>query len=1305
MKKQYKNLISPAIAGWILTAVIFSLSFNFLQAQTTRTWTGTVNSEWGEAGNWSPSGEPQPGDNIIINSGANNPEFEEFIGINNFTMNSGTLDLSAFTMVIAGEARFAGGNIINGNINCNGSLTVFRGTTFNVGVTVNSGNINLGGSVFNNSITVTKTGATNVVSRGGNTFKANTTIVNSGSGNLTLADTLADTFEAQLTISNSGSGIIFMSHNSSGNSYQGNIIVNSTGSSLGIRFGQNGGLSTLSSGRTITIGGSGFSAGDLRIRGLTQNGSTAQTLTSFGGTTACYIENACTFNGSLTITAPQIFVSNSTFNGACEFSKTGSNNNQSLGGNTFNSTVLFNNSGSGDITLGTSSPDIFNGVVTFTATGSGGVLPANIASGNQFNQNIIVNCNSASSRGVRFGQNGGTSTLASGRLIEIGALGFDGGSLRLRNFTQVGSTAQTMVQATGTSTLVIESGCVFNANVTFAFPQIQVAGSTFNGTASLTKNGGGNNSSTGGNTFGAATTLANTGGGNFTLATTNPDIFNGVLTVSNSGTAAINLAHGSSGNQFNQNIIVNSTNGNGVRFGQNGGSSTLASSRTITVGGSGFSAGDLYFRNFVQSGSTSQSLSLTGSAGLVFEMGTVWNGNFTGAAPKLLLSGATFQGTANLTKNGSSSDAGLGGNTFEGTTTISNSGSGDLTLALVYNDIFNAAATFNNTGSDVINIAYGAEDTEFNHNIQLNSTGSSGGIRFGQGDGTSILASGRTLTIGGAGFSSGDLRLAHFTQMGTTAQSLTSFGSNVEVYMETGTVFNGSLTLTAPEVYLDGATFNNNAVITKTGPGLNLSSGGNTFNGTTTISNTGTGSFLLAGANADNFNGAVTFTQTNSNTLYPAYSVNSNFAGNISTTGSDYKVSFGDNGGRVTFTGSSLQAISGAADKAPEFRNITMNKSSNTVNVNVPILVTEEVNFTSGRIRTTSTNTITFADNATAINANDNSYVTGPVIKEGNDAFTFPIGKGGVYRPLSISAPSTTSARFYSEYFLEDSNGSYPHSAKDASIHHLSACEFWILDRLASSASVSVTLTWNTVSCGVTSLGDLLVARWDGSQWRDHGNGGTSGNTSSGSIVSSGTISSFSPFTLSSSNEENPLPIELLNFEAKVVGSHVELEWSTLSELNNDYFTVERSYDAVNFEAVSAVSGAGNSNIRLTYNARDYDPYPGVSYYRLKQTDFNGNFSYSGIEAVVFSSGAIIDMVLSPNPVINDVAIQLSGKVFKNPTLTIRDVRGQKVYEEIFELRRNDDRILVDMSLFSSGLYFITAAEGTIKVTRRAIKK
>ena len=90
------------------------------------------------------------------------------------------------------------------------------------------------------------------------------------------------------------------------------------------------------------------------------------------------------------------------------------------------------------------------------------------------------------------------------------------------------------------------------------------------------------------------------------------------------------------------------------------------------------------------------------------------------------------------------------------------------------------------------------------------------------------------------------------------------------------------------------------------------------------------------------------------------------------------------------------------------------------------------------------------------------------------------------------------------------------------------------------------------------------------------------------------------------------LPITLLSFTGKSLTNTTNLlEWITSTEINNDYFTLERSSDAQNFSAIGIVNGAGNSNISLNYNFIDDSPLKGINYYRLKQTDFDGVFSYS----------------------------------------------------------------------------------------------
>ncbi len=98
-----------------------------------------------------------------------------------------------------------------------------------------------------------------------------------------------------------------------------------------------------------------------------------------------------------------------------------------------------------------------------------------------------------------------------------------------------------------------------------------------------------------------------------------------------------------------------------------------------------------------------------------------------------------------------------------------------------------------------------------------------------------------------------------------------------------------------------------------------------------------------------------------------------------------------------------------------------------------------------------------------------------------------------------------------------------------------------------------------------------------------------------------------------STTKNSTFPIELISFAAKSVNDRVEIDWATASELNNDYFVIERSFDAQSFEAVVNIPGAGNSNEVLNYSVIDNEKLEGTVYYRLKQTDFDGAYTYSSI--------------------------------------------------------------------------------------------
>jgi hypothetical protein len=125
-------------------------------------------------------------------------------------------------------------------------------------------------------------------------------------------------------------------------------------------------------------------------------------------------------------------------------------------------------------------------------------------------------------------------------------------------------------------------------------------------------------------------------------------------------------------------------------------------------------------------------------------------------------------------------------------------------------------------------------------------------------------------------------------------------------------------------------------------------------------------------------------------------------------------------------------------------------------------------------------------------------------------------------------------------------------------------------------------------------------------------------------------VSSFSQWTATSSSIA--LPVKLLSFDAKVADNTVILSWQTASEINNDYFSVERSIDLIDFTAIAMVEGAGTISNGRTYQITDENPVPKISYYRLKQTDFDGTSAYSAIVSVQLMVEQKNQLTIFPNP-------------------------------------------------------------------------
>lgn len=168
-----------------------------------------------------------------------------------------------------------------------------------------------------------------------------------------------------------------------------------------------------------------------------------------------------------------------------------------------------------------------------------------------------------------------------------------------------------------------------------------------------------------------------------------------------------------------------------------------------------------------------------------------------------------------------------------------------------------------------------------------------------------------------------------------------------------------------------------------------------------------------------------------------------------------------------------------------------------------------------------------------------------------------------------------------------------------------------------------------------------------------------------------------------------PLPIELTTFDAVKLNDKVKITWATSSEINNDYFLVERSLNGTTWESIMSVDGAGNSSTTRNYEELDNNPYTdNTSYYRLKQVDFNGDYQYSDIESVYFEGIDIINTY--PNPSFGDLKVIINSTVEIDANIKILNIVGKDIYDINKSLNKGFTAIDLSLEQLSSGIYYFT---------------
>ncbi|NVO03874.1 MAG: T9SS type A sorting domain-containing protein, partial [Bacteroidetes bacterium] len=165
---------------------------------------------------------------------------------------------------------------------------------------------------------------------------------------------------------------------------------------------------------------------------------------------------------------------------------------------------------------------------------------------------------------------------------------------------------------------------------------------------------------------------------------------------------------------------------------------------------------------------------------------------------------------------------------------------------------------------------------------------------------------------------------------------------------------------------------------------------------------------------------------------------------------------------------------------------------------------------------------------------------------------------------------------------------------------------------------------------------------------------------------------------------QNLLPIELMSFEANCINEIANLSWKTASETNNDYFTIEKSTNGETWEFVTKMKGAGNSNSNLEYYFNDNYPFNENSYYRLKQTDFDGRFTFSDIINYRGCQQKNDFILVYPNPTKDLINIVSKNNEILN-SIEIISISGQVVYSE----KVDAESTIINTSNLSIGLYYL----------------
>jgi hypothetical protein len=1317
-------------------------------------WNGSASNAWANAANWTVvSGSPltPPGANDVVQIGSaaftNHPTISTAVSVKSIVF--GSVQAATLTLGSGGSLTTSGNingtwtanavhsiNAGNQNMTVNGDLTLSNGTTSrSIDLQIGTGTVLITGSL-------TQTGAANISFSGvgilniKKDFLYTNGTFTPGAGTVQYSGTLAQTVAAinynDLTV-NKASGIAFCNGSTSA---AGNLSVTGgeldANTSLSVTGNVNIGSGAIFDGdaATINVAGNWTNGGifDAATSTVVFNGTGSQSVSSstFNNLTinktagTALLTGNTTVNGNLSLLAGDFDLSTFT----CHRSSGGgaltaaNGTNMYVGGtNNFPANYSVNSLGSGSTVFysGAGVQSIAGVTYGNLTCSNGGANAKTLLASSVVNGNLLINSGALLHSGgftiTLLGNwtNSGTFTPAAGTVV------FNGLSK-----TITGNTTFNRITVNGTYT-VAGNDIVYNGliNIT-ATGSLQAGAGVATVNSDLTNRG--TLTSTGTTTFTGtalqtlrlinAISSTSTGIVNFNgsvspvmNSTSSPQF----ATVNINNTAGINPSiswivfvamNVNSGAIFNGGISTHTIYGNFTNAGTTTSTGTLnfipSTAKTINFGSGGFSStGTIIFGG-------AGALTLAGTPGSLKNV-VIANTNASGVTPS---SGWNMTGKFSINSNAifnATSYSYAVGTDIESDGAL-NGGSSTFTMTSITGVLTGSPATVFNHFT-IGTAAFITANTDFYISGNYTNNGSYDGTL-----GNLVMSGSANATIGGTPVSTALSQLYINKAPASIVTMAVPIIDIFTLYIQSGILFTSTYGITQDVaggglIIDDGATLRlggNNSLPAFSGYALDANSNVDYTGVTQSIANAAVYGNLLITA-AGNKEARFTFTTLGNfvltaGTFYSTLTVTHYIGGNWLMSG-----------GTFTNTNISIQLNGGAGQTISStgaFKNLTINKTSGLAILASDVTVNNSLTLTSGKIALLGYN-LTIPTTATISGITSSKYIIaeagGSLIMQVTASGTkvFPIGTTANYVPATITLTGGSTTDNFSVRAQDSvvSKGTSGNTLTDFAVDNT----WFISEAVAGGSDATVTLQW-PVSLELPGF-DRFVSRVSQSSGSFYQFGPVSSATGSNPYSSLKTnVTTFFAFAVL--NNVVVLPVTWLKANGERKNGDNRLSWEVANETANNIYSVEYSANGTNFSAIGNVAGKGSLSSSNSYNYIHKNASDALSYYRIKQVDADGNFTYSPIIKISGSGLQVNAINVGPNPVISKASIVCSSPVALTVNLFIFDATGKKMHQQQEKLRGGVNSIMLDFSRFSAGLYFIQLVdENNVKQVVRIFKK